>query len=237
MGEPPGITTIQPNTRQVLSAVETVGIGQQGFVIKALQVDQAQVGHNFYVSINVQQLPNRVDDVQFYLLDAPNYAAWTRGLPSGALVRIPRIIAGTSLFVPSVPGPYYIILDNRHSTFTQKTVALAVTEFWLAQVEVKAPLPPPPEPAPAGKVSWLERLTGWFRRFPLFAAVVLFLAVESMVVLFGLAVIIASAGVSQFRLGDPWPFMAALVIGGVVLFGIFFVAVTGRSIPIAPGSF
>jgi len=69
------------------------------------------------------------------------------------MVLMPRVINGTVAFSPNAPGTYYVVLDNRHSTFTTKTVKIEIYEQYLIEEEAelpkeKEPLKAEPKPFP-----------------------------------------------------------------------------------------
>ena len=213
------------------SSTDLIAAGQTGYRSYRLPVDVTQVSHSFIISVGVQQLPNRVDDIQLYLFDAQGYNAWASGQRAPSAILIPRIVNGDIRFRPTAAGDYYIILDNRHSTFTTKTVSISVSEEWIAEEEVMKLTPTIPGREVATTKGIRERLIGWFRRFSFITLVGAFVAIETGVILFGLALVSYAGGALGTKSGDPWPLLTALATGGLVLFAIFYFFFTGRPLP------
>lgn len=88
------------------------------------------------IDVQVIQLPGRVDDVEFFLLDEQNYAIYQQrknALASGEtvvqnwfFVRKGRIVQGQLFFLTNHMGTHYLVLDNSHSAFKEKTVIVKI---------------------------------------------------------------------------------------------------------------
>ncbi len=89
------------------------------------------------IDVQVIQLPGRVDDVEFFLLDEQNYAIYQQRKNALAsdqtavqnrfgFVRKGRIVQGQLFFLTNHMGTLYLVLDNSHSAFKEKTVIVKI---------------------------------------------------------------------------------------------------------------
>ncbi len=234
MSESISLKVARQKFQSILSEVDLIPPGAQGYRVHDFVVDSSQLGHSFIISIGVQQLPNRVDDIRFFLFDEAQFSLWSIKRGAVSLVLAPSIVRADLMFKPQQLGRYHAVLDNTHSTFTSKTVTIAVREEWFAEEEIQPPVSSvEAKVSPKRRPSLWARLTGWFRAIPLVTSILVFLLIEALVSSFGIVVASHLAPALGLRSGDPWPFIAALAFGGIVIFGIFYVAITGRPLPTA----
>ena len=235
MSESVTLKVARQKFQSVLSEVDLIPPGAQGYRVHDFVVDSHQVGHSFIISIGVQQLPKRVDDIRFFLFDDAQFSLWSVDRAAVSLVLAPSIVRADLIFKPQQLGRYHAVLDNKHSTFTSKSVTIAVREEWLAEEEIQPPMSSvEAKVSPKGRPNLWARLIGWFRAIPLVTSILAFLAIEALVSSFGIVVASHLAPALGLRSGDPWPFIAAIAFGGIVIFGIFYVAISGRPLPMAP---
>jgi len=235
MTEPVSMKLTRPKSQSVLSEADLIPTGTKGYRVHDFTVESNQITHSFVISVAVKQLPNRLDDVRFFLFDDAQFSLWSIDKSAFSAVLAPSLVRADFIFKPQHAGKYHIVLDNRHSTFTSKTVTITVEEEWLVEegIEPRISSTEPKVSQPSKARLW-SRLVGWFRAVPLITSILAFFSIEMLAISFGIVVATHVAPTLGLRSGDPWPFIAAIAFGGIVVFGIFYVAITGRPLPMAP---
>jgi hypothetical protein len=218
-------------SENIISEVELIPAGAKGYRVYDFLVRDHQVGHSFIISIAVKQLPNRFDDIRFFLFDDAQFSLWSINQSAVSLILAPSVIRADLVFKPKSIGRYHAVLDNRHSTFTSKAVTFTVSEEWVAEQEMPPTVSVETKVSPKGKPKIWSRIVGWFRAVPIVASILVFLGVEALFGSFGIVVASHLAPVLGLKSGDPWPFIAALAFGGIAILGIFYATLTGRPLP------
>lgn len=144
--------------------------GKQGFKAYPIKVEFAKKpGYSILINLRVKWA--RREDIGFYIFDEQNYQIWSKMLEAMArgkrdyespyaLVSLPRVRRGEFKFKPPFNGTYHIVLDNRYSVITSKSVIVEITEVWyevpsgqIQKLETMKPLPPTPVEEETGLVS------------------------------------------------------------------------------------
>jgi len=137
------------------SAEETVVFGANGFRIFPFYIDhEGKTNHRVYGSFSVSQpRDQRILDIQLLVLDEPTLIEWLkdRGIQFNQFIAPKRFVVdsgkrpdGRWEFEP-VSGHFFLVLDNRHSSMTPKTVKFTVWEEWdeiITGLDVVVTVPP-----------------------------------------------------------------------------------------------
>ena len=89
----------------------------------------------YLFDINVRQTPHRNDDIMIYILDEKNYEKYNHNLqqknhgiytsdPTWMTYSIAKIQNIPIYFQTNICGDYYLVLDNTHSSFTDKNIQI-----------------------------------------------------------------------------------------------------------------
>lgn len=219
----------------VPSETTLIPVGVNGFWETRCELDkEGKEWHHILCKVNVHQLPPKTDlDIGFLVLNKENYILWANNRPNIALVLIPRLISGVISFEVPKSDTYYFIVSNKHSTFTTKTVTVGIDEVWQEEREIEVPVaekvveriavrPKVPE-----KVGILKRI--WRRlRSQLFGLILAFFIIQVTCFLFTSMIVHIAREVFDVSLSDATTLYAAMVGGGLILFGIVYSKVTGK---------
>lgn len=219
----------------VPSETTLIPVGINGFWEARCELEkEGKEWHHILCEVYVHQLPPKTDlDVGFLVLDKENYTLWANNRPNIALVLIPRLISGIISFEVLKSDIYYFIVSNKHSTFTTKTVTVRIDEVWQEEREIEIPVaekvieriaagPKVPE-----KMGILKRI--WRRlQSQLFGLVLAFFIIQAACFLFTSMIIHVARAVFDVSLSDATTLYAAMVGGGLILFGIVYSKVTGK---------
>ena len=118
----------------------------------SLQLPVTDVEGFYIFEVDVEQKRQVLDDVRVEVMDDDNFKLWdfrlsairagarAGALPSYTTFTSAKLTWGTLSFRPPSLGHYHIVLDNSHSTHTQKDVILKaywVPQEWLARRAVR----------------------------------------------------------------------------------------------------
>ena len=210
-----------------------IPVGINGFWEACYELDsEGKKWHHILCYIRVHQLPPKTDlDVKFFVFDKENYTLWVNGRRNTALVLIPRLISSVISFEVPRSGTYCFIVSNKHSTFTTKTVTIRIEEVWQQEKEIEVPVMEKitPRPEVSEEVGILKRI--WRRlRSQLFGLIFVFFIIQVACFLFTSMIIHIAQRVFNISLSNTTTLYAAMVGGGLILFGIVYSKVTGKTL-------
>lgn len=191
---------------------------------------KGKVDDHFVFSIDVSQPSGRGRlDVGFFVMDGPNFHRWLNNQATAAEVVVPRVVSSKLIFTPLSDGLYYALIENRFSIATSKDVSFEAVEKWWTEEEIEL-VKKPVERREIKRPSLIERLKSIFRSRSI-ALILLFIFIMFLCSIITIVMISLASAFLGIEFKDPGIYFASVVGGGVILFVMIYVHITGKPWP------